>query len=655
MNPVSEISPSCLDTYPHLRHTGTVPTHEEHSSIVASQQTLEASRRSLQAELSQLRERLEHAQHELTVIEAEISLHASITSSIRRLPADVLGVIFEYAIPATLIRLSDVTSVAPWTLLLVCHHWSDVCLQHSSLWSRVYIDTDACVLERPLRDPEVVVTMQQVVPGDQNWRTTQTPSLEDIVRAAELLELQLRRSRDVDLFITIQSLPNTTHAQPFLRIILPHLHRAAYLRAPYHVLATTPLSKPLDRLTHLIVDYSSLHFFQNDLAFQPIVSNSREPGALEQEVSVMKHLHSGPKLTRIEAISLQGPQPACPLPSPLSHKHRITRLVIGNTAAQRIFEYLHPMLPELTNLMELEMMQPAETWHGLHHISLDQARTHLPMLRKLLVSDASCVQRIVHSIVAPGLEQLTHSGSLSSSRTTLGDFLSASASNLQVLQLETNNRDNILCDFIIANAVHWKSLHSFGIIFPEEEAEDYQACNLVSLLVRPSINTEDLPSDPFPLLSHLTLRGMVLPPTLVIDMLESRRRRDSHLDGVQLLASCTLVGVDHPRRFHDAQTLSEIRFMHVSTTIFYAERMNNSWMSEDTLWPHRDDPPPPASWMHNPHLPWRRGLETDAKQKARLDLLQEGGLEMWTRRAGELEMYERRARFKDLQDCNLPW
>lgn len=133
-----------------------------------SQESLETIRRLLQNEVEELRERLEHAQEEINVAEAEINLQASVTSSIRRLPPDVLGTIFAYAIPATLLRLSDMASSAPWTLMRICMHWTDVCLLHCSLWSRIYIETTASVVQRPLRDPEAIVSMQQTAPSIQS-------------------------------------------------------------------------------------------------------------------------------------------------------------------------------------------------------------------------------------------------------------------------------------------------------------------------------------------------------------------------------------------------------------------------------------------------------------------------------------------------------
>lgn len=105
-----------MERYPHLRHTTAIPTHEERDSIAASQRTLQATCSSLKTEIDGLRERLELSLQELAVVEAEVNLYFSITSSIRRLPPDVLVTIFAYAISATFVRLSDITFAAPWTL-----------------------------------------------------------------------------------------------------------------------------------------------------------------------------------------------------------------------------------------------------------------------------------------------------------------------------------------------------------------------------------------------------------------------------------------------------------------------------------------------------------------------------------------------------------
>lgn len=55
----------------------------------------------------------------------------------------------------------------------------------------------------------------------------------------------------------------------------------------------------------------------------------------------------------------------------------------------------------------------------------------------------------------------------------------------------------------------------------------------------------------------MRISGMVLPTALVIDMLESRRL--IHFGGTQL-ASCGLIALVHPHRYHDPNTLRDIRF-----------------------------------------------------------------------------------------------
>ncbi|TFK97810.1 hypothetical protein BDV98DRAFT_573847 [Pterulicium gracile] len=123
-----------------------------------------------------------------------------------------------------------------------------------------------------------------------------------------------------------------------------------------------------------------------------------------------------------------------------------------------------------------------------------------------------------------------------------------SAPDLQVLQLEADNEEKILCDFIITNATHWRSVHSLGIIFFKDDTKE-QACRAISLLVRPASSTGDPPNDLFPLLSHLSIRRMVLPLAPVIDMLESRRPNPNpHSDVVQL-TSCALIGLYYAALF----------------------------------------------------------------------------------------------------------
>ncbi|KAJ7147895.1 hypothetical protein C8R43DRAFT_524916 [Mycena crocata] len=76
------------------------------------------------------------------------STHKAILSPIRRLPAEILGEIFSFAVDASF-HFGDISEVsgpasnhAPWLLTRVCRHWAAVALATPALWSMVFLDLD---------------------------------------------------------------------------------------------------------------------------------------------------------------------------------------------------------------------------------------------------------------------------------------------------------------------------------------------------------------------------------------------------------------------------------------------------------------------------------------------------------------------------------
>ncbi|KAJ7151813.1 hypothetical protein C8R43DRAFT_483258 [Mycena crocata] len=76
------------------------------------------------------------------------SAHRAILSPIRRLPPEILGEIFSFAVDASF-HFGDISEVsgpasnhAPWLLTRVCRHWAAVALAAPTLWSMVFLDLD---------------------------------------------------------------------------------------------------------------------------------------------------------------------------------------------------------------------------------------------------------------------------------------------------------------------------------------------------------------------------------------------------------------------------------------------------------------------------------------------------------------------------------
>ncbi|KAJ6539896.1 hypothetical protein DFH09DRAFT_1397099, partial [Mycena vulgaris] len=77
-----------------------------------------------------------------------LDAHKSISSSIRRLPPEILGEIFSWSVNAAY-HFGDISEVsgvlvhnAPWVLTRVCRRWSAVALGNLALWSMLFLDLD---------------------------------------------------------------------------------------------------------------------------------------------------------------------------------------------------------------------------------------------------------------------------------------------------------------------------------------------------------------------------------------------------------------------------------------------------------------------------------------------------------------------------------
>lgn len=213
----------------------------------------EEKRAKLQNDIHNLKARLQVAQKELGIAQHEIDRHAALISPVRRIPPHLLRDIFALAGPATdTLPANDMILHAPWTMLKVCRHWTEVCFMYGSLWSHVVISSSSRKMshigELPLPEnpngppPNALIAFER----EQDLAA----SANFTARSADLLEAQLQRSRDADLFVRI------CHAQPFLRTLLPHLHRVKDLTIPHHILADLHIFQPLSRLSFLDIDYS---------------------------------------------------------------------------------------------------------------------------------------------------------------------------------------------------------------------------------------------------------------------------------------------------------------------------------------------------------------------------------------------------------------
>ncbi|KAJ7812034.1 hypothetical protein B0H14DRAFT_2377905, partial [Mycena olivaceomarginata] len=86
---------------------------------------------SLQAELDKLLE-------ERDSLDTEIRKHEGALSPLRRIPPEILSLIFDFASPFT--ECFMIIEDGPWPLSAVCSRWRSIALSQPSLWTELWLD-----------------------------------------------------------------------------------------------------------------------------------------------------------------------------------------------------------------------------------------------------------------------------------------------------------------------------------------------------------------------------------------------------------------------------------------------------------------------------------------------------------------------------------
>ncbi|TFK97184.1 hypothetical protein BDV98DRAFT_514270, partial [Pterulicium gracile] len=127
-------------SFSHLELSGAVPDSAELRSILSVTEKLEAEVKDLDNKLSGLSARAEVARKELCSARERLQYHQGLSSSLRRIPPEVLCKIFLQTVPLLPAGILGMTLAPPWSLLTVCRRWHDVCLDYGVLWGRIHLD-----------------------------------------------------------------------------------------------------------------------------------------------------------------------------------------------------------------------------------------------------------------------------------------------------------------------------------------------------------------------------------------------------------------------------------------------------------------------------------------------------------------------------------
>ncbi|TFK97289.1 hypothetical protein BDV98DRAFT_270492 [Pterulicium gracile] len=231
---------STLNAYDHLLHSGVRPTPQEHESILAARNIYEQERSTSLQEIQRLETGLEQAKEKLGTLGLQIGAHLPLVSPLQRVPPEILRDIFALATPSKptgIARIADRVLYAPWTTLQVCKQWNEACLMYGSLWSHILLTPQQIASRTVVESP-----MERAIA--EGFHADDPDSPQEVARFVErrtdIVETQLQKTRNTSLSVTIIAMPwplcGPDYGQPFLRILLPHLHRATYLKAPYHVI-----------------------------------------------------------------------------------------------------------------------------------------------------------------------------------------------------------------------------------------------------------------------------------------------------------------------------------------------------------------------------------------------------------------------------------
>jgi len=146
-------------SFVHLLETNAAPSDLDIAQLRSIISSHTPSLLRLDATIANLEQQLAEARKEHHILDAHIQTHRRLLSPIRRLPVDILRLIFEQCLPESHNAIMS-TSQAPMLLTHVCHLWRDVALQSPRLWSSIHIPIPPC--PQPTQAPPPVITLMSV-------------------------------------------------------------------------------------------------------------------------------------------------------------------------------------------------------------------------------------------------------------------------------------------------------------------------------------------------------------------------------------------------------------------------------------------------------------------------------------------------------------
>ncbi|KAF7298542.1 F-box domain-containing protein [Mycena indigotica] len=144
-----------------ILHTNTVPTDEQCDEIRAYLQSYNSRLDELHTEVARLEKLLSVVMHERDELTDFLASHQALISPMRRIPDDVLCLIFLETLPAHRNTALDAKE-GPMLLAGVCSHWRALALSTPKLWSKMH-------LVIPPQTPQTMDKQDVLVLEMQRW------------------------------------------------------------------------------------------------------------------------------------------------------------------------------------------------------------------------------------------------------------------------------------------------------------------------------------------------------------------------------------------------------------------------------------------------------------------------------------------------------
>lgn len=336
-------------------HSSFIPSPSDEYNIRKSIQNVEGKIESVNEEIARLRHALLELEGSREHLYESISKHRAVLAPIRRLPPEILRLVFNFAAEGCAVHYPPPQRHSmPWTLGYVCSYWREVMLSLPQPWAELDIDLF------PLN----------------NYLADGISFMAKLHSAEQFLKCCLQRSGNELLKFSLRGKGADAATRSILTILVEHAERwqEAYLEFDIYDFLST-LSPVMHRLGNL----SSLSIFSYQ---RPV------------PVPIVSPFDDAPKLTKLSISGAHNPFYTLILPW-----HQITHLTSKSNSFQQ---------GEFIEIMR--RTQNLTSFHTDSERILEVASSHavlLPHLKKLsVINKGSYIAKVFQFLIIPNLEEL---------------------------------------------------------------------------------------------------------------------------------------------------------------------------------------------------------------------------------------------------------